>query len=114
MKKVNIILAFSLAMLLLASCSLVDKEVGDMTQVKMTAVITAIGEKIEVEVVESENGATGPFWIITGIDTLVFDKSGNRALLSSLKVGDTVDITYGGQVMMSYPPQIVAKKIQIK
>jgi hypothetical protein len=29
-------------------------------------------------------------------------------------VGDTVEITYGGQMMMSYPPQIVATAISLK
>ena len=42
------------------------------------------------------------------------DKNGNRTVKAFLKVGDTVEITYGGQVMMSYPPQIVALKIQVK
>ena len=32
-------------------------------------------------------------------------------LTMTINVGDKVEITYGGQVMMSYPPQIVAKKI---
>ncbi len=31
-----------------------------------------------------------------------------------LKPGDTVDITYNGQVMLSYPPQVVALKIVVK
>lgn len=115
MKKLNIAIIFAIVISLFISCFLVDTEgSGDMTEVKMTAQITAIGDRIEVEVIEGEYDASGPFWVITGIDTKFFDADGNKISLSSLNVGDKVEITYGGQVMMSYPPQIVAKKIQIK
>ena len=82
--------------------------------VKMTAIIKNIDDKIEVEVIEGEYGAFGIYWVNIGSDTIYLDENGSSIKKSSLKIGDTVEITYGGQVMMSYPPQIVAQKIQIK
>lgn len=114
MKRIKFAIIIALVLSTLTSCSLFVKGDADMTDVKMTATVTAIGDRLEVEVTESENGALGPFWIITGIETKVYDSNGHRVPLSSLKVGDTVEITYGGQMMMSFPPQVVAKKIQIK
>ncbi len=77
----------------------------------MTARITAIGERIEVEVIASENEMTGPFWVITGDETAYVTEDGDRLRREDLAVGDTVTVYYGGQVMMSYPPQIVASGI---
>ena len=77
----------------------------------MTAEITAIGERIEVEVIENENGMTGPFWVITSEETVYKTADGKTLGRSDLAEGDTVIIYYGGQVMMSYPPQVAATLI---
>ena len=63
-----------------------------MTSVKMTAKIVSIGEKIEVEVVEEENGMTGIFWVNVNSNTVILDKNGNR--LFDLQIGQLVEITY--------------------
>lgn len=99
---------------LLVSCSVLASGNKDAEGVKMTAKIVSIGERIEVEVIEGEYGATGPYWVITSSETTYLDKNENVVSRSSLSVGDTVEIVYSGQVMMSYPPQIVALKIRIK
>ena len=84
-----------------------DDKPGD--KVTMTATVTALGDRLEVEVTESEY-TFGVHWVIT--DSAVFyDKSGNEISKSGIKVGDSVKIYYSGQVMLSYPPQIVAAKI---
>ena len=114
MKKISIILAIMLCVSLLSSCNVAQNGGNDVNGTKMIAKITAIDEKLEVEVIEGEYGATGPYWVITSSDTVYLDKSGNATLRAFLKPGDIIEITYGGQVMMSYPPQIVALKIQIK
>ncbi len=86
----------------------------DGTNVKMTAIVKSIEDKIEIEVISGEYGAEGIYWVNYSDET-VFTNSENASLsISDLKVGDTVEITYGGQVAMSYPPQIFAKKIEIK
>ena len=84
---------------------------GEIEGVKMTAEILAIGERLEVDVIEGEYGASGIYWVIISPETKYFGADGKGANLADFSVGDKIEIVYGGQVMMSYPPQIVAKKI---
>ena len=130
MKKIiTTILLFALT-LSLASCSVYDKIFGKKDEggddnngnngegkpgndFKMIATITEIGEKITVDVVESEY-TSGIHWVITPNATEYFDKNGDAIFRSDIKPGDTVEILYSGQVMMSYPPQIVAARITVK
>ena len=117
MKKYTKILWLLLALPLLFACGAgngEDTEAGVTPEFTMTAKITAIGERIEVTVIEAPHGNTGPFWVITGEGTLYRNKNGETITREALSVGDTVEITYGGQVMMSYPPQIVAALIMQK
>ena len=79
----------------------------------MTATVTAITDKIEVNVVEGDHGATGIYWVNTSEQTAFLDANGQSITRADIKVGDTVEIRYTGQVMMSYPPQIVAVKITV-
>lgn len=113
MKKIIFIASVLLALALVTSCYLTEEE-KNMDGVKMTAIIKNIGDKIEVEVIEGQYGVSGIYWVNVSGDTVYTDTNNVRLPASALKVGDTVEITYGGQVMMSYPPQIVALKIQIK
>lgn len=85
-----------------------------MNNAKMTAKIIAIGDKIEVEVIEGDYGVSGAFWIITGPDTQFCNSEGNKITRSSLNANDIIEIEYSGQVMMSYPPQVYAKAITVK
>lgn len=130
MKKILItILLFSLT-LSLASCTLLkdifnkgsgdDKNNNDNddgtkpgSDFKMIAKVNEVADKISVDVIESEY-TSGIHWVITAKATEYFDKNGNAILRSDIKVGDTVEILYSGQVMMSYPPQIVAARITVK
>ena len=113
MKKYIVAVALLLLVCLLFSCS---SNGGDenVEGVKMTAIIKSIDNKIEVDVIEGEYGASGIYWVNVSSDTVYLNENGNSILKSSIKVGDTVEITYSGQVMMSYPPQIIALKIQVK
>ena len=79
---------------------------------KMKAVIKEITNKIEVEVLEAEY-AEGIYMLVYSDETVVLDKSGSSIKISDLKVGDTVEVAYNGQVMMSYPPQIAARRIRV-
>ena len=65
---------------------------------------------LEVEVVESDY-AFGVYIVHTSKATFI-DSDGQTIEASDIKVGDSIEINYGGQVMMSYPPQIVAYKIK--
>lgn len=112
MKRIIRLAALLLSLACLCSCSQgEDVTPGD---VRMLARLTAIGEKLEVEVIEGEYGASGIFWVILSDTTEIRSADGKTASREDLKVGDTLEISYGGQVMMSYPPQIVALKIAVK
>ncbi len=111
-RNIWIICLVAVLALSLFSCQYNETENDYMNSVKMTAKIVSIGEKIEVEVVEEENGMTGIFWVNVNSNTVILDKNGNR--LFALQIGQLVEITYDGKVMMSYPPQISAQKIQLK
>ena len=113
----------------LASCSVIENAFGKQddkdnknnnansdkpgSDFKMTAQITELGEKISIDVIESEY-TSGIHWVITPNATEYYGSDGNKIERSQLKPGDTVEILYSGQVMMSYPPQIVAARITVK
>ena len=80
--------------------------------VKMLATVDAVDDKITVTVLESDY-TSGVHWVITSDNTKYYNKSGSKIERKDISVGDTVEIHYSGQVMMSYPPQIVALQIQI-
>ncbi len=102
------LIALALPVLILTGCK---RGGADREGVKMTARVTAVGERIEVEVIESEY-TSGPYFIITNSDTEYLGKDGGKILRAAIRVGDTVEITYSGQVMLSYPPQVVAYSIK--
>ena len=112
MKIIMKIATILLALSCLASCNN-DAPDSASPSVKMIAKIVEIADKISVEVIEGEYGASGIFWIITSDKTEFLDKDGSNISKSDFHVGDEVEIIYGGQVMMSYPPQIVAKSIRL-
>ena len=110
MKAIAKIAAMLLMLSTLSSCS-DDTPKSDDNGAKMRATIIAIAEKIEVEVIDGDYGASGIYWVIIGDNAIITDSDGSKITVDSLKPGDKVEILYSGQVMMSYPPQIVAKKI---
>ena len=113
MKRIGL-LALILILPMLFACGETEENEKIMTDgFKMEAEVTAVGEKIEVEVTKAEY-ATGPFWIITSDKTAFFDENGGKISKSDIKAGDSVVIVYNGQVMMSYPPQVVALEIRKK
>lgn len=83
---------------------------GIGTSVKMTARVVAVGEELRVEVIDSEY-TFGVHILIIGESTQCHDAGGEKISPEDLRVGDIVEVFYNGQVMMSYPPKIVARKI---
>ena len=78
----------------------------------LKAIVKAVNnEHIEVEVIDSDY-AFGTYWILTSSDTKYYNKDGSEISRNSIKVGDTVEITYSGQTMLSFPPQVVAYSIK--
>lgn len=88
-----------------------DDAKNDGFVLKAVVKSTSETDRLEVEVIESDY-AFGIYWVLTNSDTAYCSADGKTVSRDKIKVGDTVEITYGGQVMMSYPPQIVASKIQ--
>jgi hypothetical protein len=81
-------------------------------RVSMHAIIRAIDERLEVEVTSSEY-TSGIHWVITHDSTAYYAADGSAITRADLQVGDEVEILYNGQVMLSYPPQIVAHRITV-
>ena len=73
--------------------------------------IIAVNDRIEVEVIESEY-ASGIIWVNTSEETLVLDEDGKDIEISDLTVDDVIEIAYSGQIMMSYPGQIVGLAVR--
>ena len=112
MKKFLIaILSFAVLPFLFACNDTSDEDIPNADRFKLTAIVKNVGDKIEVEVIESDY-AFGEYWVITSDDTEYTDEDGGKILRGDIKQGDKIGITYRGQVMMSYPPQIVATAIQ--
>ena len=98
-------------LLLLLSCK--SSGGASDTDFSMTAKVNAVGEKLEVEVISDEYNS-GTFLVIYSDETDFLSEDGEQISVEDISVGDTVVIHYGGQVMMSLPPQIVAKSITVQ
>lgn len=90
-----------------------DQGGSDGESFTLTGIVKAVSDRVEIEVVGSDY-AFGIYWVLISPDTQLVGADGNAISITDLKEGDTVEVVYGGQVMMSYPPQIVAKKITEK
>ncbi|MBE6635223.1 MAG: hypothetical protein E7617_03370 [Ruminococcaceae bacterium] len=121
MRNLKKIILIILSFALLSACTNSDDQSGNEDKaeadkigdsVTMRAEIVELGDRLMVNVLESEY-TSGPHVVHTPPETRLLDKDGNKITLDELKIGDTVDIRYGGQVMMSYPPQIVAAEIRL-
>lgn len=109
MKKRVIAILSLLLILLLVSCG-GEGENTIQDTFRMTATVENVGERIEVNVTQAEY-ATGVYWVITTDTTEFLNENSGQIVRSNIQVGDTVEILYNGQVMMSYPPQIVALRV---
>ena len=113
MKKILItVLGFALLPMLFACRKSSEESSGIGDEFKLLAIVRGFGERLEVEIIESDY-AFGEYWVIVAPETEILDKSERKIKLSDIPVGARVEISYGGQVMMSYPPQIVAARIKI-
>ena len=119
MKKIWLCAALLLLACLLVSCGGdADGSEDALTEnasVAMTATVMRVIDdgKLEVDVIKGDYGADGIYWVIVSEKTAFYGKDGAPVKPADIKEGNTVRILYGGQVMMSYPPQIVAARIRI-
>ncbi len=131
MSKKILAIALAIMMLFLVGCGSDDsggsENGGDMNnsgdgsgsttrgdEFVLKAVVKAVTNgTVEAEVIESDY-AFGIYWVRTGENTQFSYSDGSAATIDDIAAGDTVQISYNGQVMMSYPPQIVALSIVIR
>ena len=129
MKNISLILVAALLLLVFAGCDVQTpentpdgNEQGDNIQNNptertdgfvMTAEVKYVGGRVEVDVISAEY-ASGIFHILVNEGTVILSSDGREITKQDLKAGDTVEITYNGQIMLSYPPQVVAHKIVVK
>lgn len=81
--------------------------------VEMEGTVTETGERLMVKVTKSKY-TSGPHIVLINDGTVITDANGNSLSLKDIKVGDRLKILYSGQVMLSYPPQIVALHIVVR
>lgn len=74
--------------------------------------VVELGESLSVEMEESEF-SSGLYHVLTSEETLYFDENGTPLSRDDVKVGSVIEISFSGQVMLSYPPKIAAKSIKI-
>ena len=68
---------------------------------------------ISMEIIDS-NVAFGLYHVNVDAGTKYFNSEGNGISRDDIKVGDTIEVVFSGQVMLSMPPQIYAQKIILK
>ena len=87
-------------------------EGGESVPFVFRGTVFEVSELLGVQMEETEY-SSGPYHVITGEETTYFDESGAPTSRDSVKIGSVIEVTFSGQVMMSYPPKISAKSIQI-
>ena len=85
---------------------------NDTPEFILKASVVELGEKLLIDVYEGEY-ASGEYLVIIPDFISITDNNGKNLTRGDIKVGDTLEIIYNGQVMMSYPAQIVARKIKV-
>ena len=78
----------------------------------MTAIITDINSHLEIEIIQDQYNS-GILWVNVPQNAHIVNEKGEKLALSDLKIGQKIEICYSGQVMMSYPGQITARKINL-
>ena len=76
--------------------------------------VTNLGDKyaLEIEIVDSTI-AFGPYRVLIGNSTTFYGLDGEEISREDIELGDVIEVVFSGQVMMSYPPQIAAKRVYI-
>ncbi len=78
----------------------------------LTGTVNDIGDHIDFTVIENSY-ASGIFWAITDSQTVYVFDDGEAAERTDITAGVEITVEYSGQIMMSYPGQIYAKKVII-
>ena len=76
--------------------------------------VTKLGDnrEMEMEIVDSTI-AFGPYRVLIGDSTTFYGVDGEEITREDIKLNDVIEVVFSGQVMMSYPPQIAAKRVYV-
>ena len=76
--------------------------------------VTKLGDnrEMEMEIVDSTI-AFGPYRVLIGDSTTFYGVNGEEIDRETIELDDIIEVVFSGQVMMSYPPQIAAKRVYI-
>lgn len=76
--------------------------------------VTNLGDShaLEMEIVDSTI-AFGPYRVLIGDTTTFYGVNGEEIDRETIELDDIIEVVFSGQVMMSYPPQIAAKRVYI-
>ena len=117
MRKTALIIFLALALCIFCSCEKAENADNANTETPseytLVGTVTAKNTRIELYADETEI-MSGPYSVIINDQTEFCYANGASATLDSVEIGDRVEITYNGQVMLSYPAQIVAQRVVIK
>ena len=92
------------------SCDFSTCEEEPRFEVKAT--VLELGDKFLIDVYEGEY-ASGEYLVIIPDGISIQGNNRENLTRGDIKVGDKLKIVYNGQVMMSYPAQIVAREIRV-
>ena len=88
-----------------------ENEAGE-NEFFLEGIVKDNAEHLEIEVINSDY-AFGIYWVLISPETKIYSENGDAISIKDIEKGDVLKIVYGGQVMLSYPPQIVAHKIRV-
>ncbi len=114
MKKFSLVLTIMLSAFLLLSCDKSGAEpVIPEGKATMNGIVNDIGDNIIITVTDDLYKDQTMIVLVNG-DTPYYFADGKKADKSSVKIGDAIEVSFSGQVMLSLPGQISAIKIVIK
>ena len=94
----------------LVSCS--GSSISENSYYTIKGIVKSVTKtSIEITVYDTEN-AEGPYWIRFDDGTLFVNALNEKISLSDIVEGDKLEVSYNGQVMLSYPPQVFGIKIR--
>lgn len=111
MKRIFRLFPLLLCLPLLFACSPAPDDDGSPF---LRGTVTSFDGELAIEVSEGSHGAAGPYWVILGESTRYYGKDGQEIPRPELKSGQSLEVHYNGQVMLSYPPKVAALSVYLK